>query len=61
MTRQDFVQAQMWFILSASFFRASEAKSRGLVIRNRDQLAAKMTPEQIAEARRLAREWRPSG
>ena len=57
---QDWVQAQMWFILSASFFRASEAKSRGLVIRNRDQLAAKMTPEQIAEARRLAREWRPS-
>ena len=43
-TRQDFVQAQMWFMLSASYFRASEAKSRGLVIRNRDQLAAKMTP-----------------
>ena len=40
-------------------FRASEAKNRGLVIRNRDQLAAQMTPEQIAEARRLAREWRP--
>ena len=43
-TRQDFVQAQMWFMLSASCFRASEAKNRGLVIRNRDQLAAKMTP-----------------
>ncbi len=58
--RQDFVQAQMWYILSASFFRASEAKNRGLVIKNRDQLAAKMTTEQVLEARRLAREWRPA-
>jgi hypothetical protein len=58
--RQDFVQAEMWFILSASFFLASEAKSRGLVVKNRDQLARIMTPEQLAEARRLAREWRPA-
>ena len=56
---QDFVQAQMWFILSASFFLASEAKSRSIVIKNRDQLAMKMTSDQVAEARRLAREWRP--
>jgi len=58
--RQDFVQAQMWFILSASLFLASEAKSRGLVVRNRDQLARIMTPEQLAAARQLAREWRPA-
>ena len=56
---QDLVEAEMWYILSASCFRASEAKSRGLVIRNRDQLAAKMTPVQLARARRRAREWRP--
>ena len=56
---QDLVQAQKWYILSASKFPASEAKSLGLVIRNRDELAARMTPSQIAEARRLAREWRP--
>jgi TPR repeat protein len=55
--RLDLVQAQMWFMLSASYFRASEAKNRGIAIRNRDQLAAKMTPEQVMEARRLAREW----
>jgi TPR repeat protein len=60
-TREDWVQALMWFIVSASCFRASEAKNRGLVIRNRDQLAAKMSPEQIAEARKRARAWRPSG
>jgi hypothetical protein len=26
----------------------------------RDELAAKMTPDQIAEAQRLAREWKPT-
>ena len=36
------------------------AKSRGLVVKNRDQLARKMTPEQLAAARQLAREWRPA-
>ena len=38
--RQDFVEAHKWYTLSAMTFRASEAKSRGLVIRNRDQLVA---------------------
>ena len=57
--KQDFVQAQMWFILSAAGFPASEAKNRGLVIRNRNQMAARMSPAEIAEAHYLAREWRP--
>jgi hypothetical protein len=26
---------------------------------DRDEVAAKMTPEQVAEAQRLAREWKP--
>jgi hypothetical protein len=26
----------------------------------RDELTAKMTPEQVAEAQRLAREWKPT-
>jgi len=29
------------------------------VIKLRDALAAKMTPAQIAEAQRMAREWKP--
>jgi len=49
----------MWYILSATTFRASEAKNRGLVIRNRDQLATQMTSAEIEEAHRRAREWRP--
>jgi TPR repeat protein len=56
---QDPVQAHMWYNLSASRFPASEAKSRGIASRNRDQIAAKMTAAQVAEARRLAHEWRP--
>jgi TPR repeat protein len=43
---QDFVQAHMWYNLSAS----QEL---------RDKLARRMTTGQIAEAQRLASEWRP--
>jgi hypothetical protein len=28
-------------------------------VRNADNIAANMTPEQIAEAQRLARDWKP--
>ena len=46
---QDYVRAHMWFNLAAS---------HGLFGRkDRDDLAAKMTPAQIAEAQRLASEW----
>ena len=55
--RQDYVQAHMWFNLSAS--RATDVQIRDLAAKQRDQLAAKMTPDQIAEAQRLAREWKP--
>ena len=30
-------------------------------IKYRDHIAAKMTPEQVAEAQKLATEWKPSG
>jgi TPR repeat protein len=56
---QDLVHAHMWFALSAAGFPASEAKNRGIATRNRDELAARMTAEQIAEAAKLARAWRP--
>ena len=49
---QDYVQAHVWFNLSAAQGDANATKSRDIV-------AAKMTPAQIAEAQRLAREWRP--
>ena len=49
---QDYVQAHMWFSLSASL--ETDAANRAEAVRNRALVAAKMTPEQVAEAQRLA-------
>ncbi|MDP6819821.1 MAG: hypothetical protein QF449_17550 [Alphaproteobacteria bacterium] len=49
---QDFVQSYMWFSLSISQGGESASELRNIV-------AKKMTPEQIAEAEKLAREWWP--
>ena len=49
---QDYVQAQMWYNLAAANGDEAGAKFR-------DDLARKMTPVQIAEAQKLAREWKP--
>ena len=48
---QDYIQAHMWYNLSASqgFDYARKA---------RDSLVKEMTRTQIAEAQKLAREWR---
>jgi len=48
---QDFVLAHMWFNLAASRSRLGES--------DRDRIASRMTPAEIAEAQRLAREWVP--
>jgi uncharacterized protein len=56
---QDYVQAHMWFSLAVARFTASESEDRKKAIRDRDRVAAKMTAAQIAEAERLAREWKP--
>jgi hypothetical protein len=52
--RQDFVQAYVWFDLAAASGDPSAKK-------NMEIIAAKMTPSQIAEAQRLAKEWKPKG
>ena len=57
---QDYVQAHKWFNLAASNFRESEKADRDKAAKRRDELAAKMTPAQIAEAQRLMREWKPT-
>ena len=56
---QDYVQAHKWFNLAASQYPASEKERRDIAVKNRDIVAAKMTPAQIAEAQKLAREWKP--
>ena len=56
---RDNVQAYMWFDLAAARFSAPEEEYRDQAVIDRDFVASKMTPAQIAEAQRLAREWRP--
>lgn len=47
----------MWYDLSASTF--GSGANRDLSLKRRDAVSAKMTTAQIAEAQRLAREWKP--
>ncbi|MGA9851037.1 MAG: tetratricopeptide repeat protein [Roseiarcus sp.] len=56
---QDAIMAHLWFNLAASRAMAADFATRDQALRNRDELAAKMTPAQIAEAQRMAREWKP--
>ena len=52
---QDYVEAHKWFNLSAA--RATNKDTRENAAGARDSVASKMTPDQIAEAQKLAREW----
>ena len=51
---KDYVLAHMWLNLAAAKGGKDAVKLRGL-------LEEIMTPVQLAEAQRLAREWRPTG
>ena len=52
--QQDNVKAYMWYSLGSA--NGVEAG-----VRLRDALAKRMEPEQIAEAQKLVREWKPKG
>ncbi len=54
---QDYAHAHMWYNLAASSFPPGEKRDNA--VKNRDIFAKKMTPAQISEAQKLAREWRP--
>ena len=56
---QDYVSAHMWLNLAAAS-RAPDPAVRDQAAKERDMLAAKMTPAQIAEAQRLANKWKPN-
>lgn len=55
---KDFVHAHMWYNLAYSLYPASDANS-DQTYEFRDKLAKRMSPEQVAEAQKLAREWKP--
>jgi TPR repeat protein len=57
--KQDYAESVKWFRLAASRYPASEKELHDKAIRNRDALAAQMTPAQIAQTQKLAREWKP--
>jgi hypothetical protein len=50
----------MWSNLATVSFPAVDAEDRDKAVKIRDRVAALMTPEQVAEAKKLAREWKPS-
>ncbi len=50
---QDYVLAHKWLNLSAT----QGGMTSDTAVKTRDIVASKMTPEQIGEAQRLAREW----
>ena len=54
---QDYIQAHMWWNLAAS--RYTDPTDRADAVKNRDLVAAKMTPAQIGEAQRLVSAWKP--
>ena len=51
---QDYVEAHKWFNLAAS-------RGETAAVEERDALAAKMTPRQVADAQERAAAWRPGG
>ena len=54
--RKDLVQAYMWFDLAG---RSATPGHQGYAIQYRDSIARKMTSDQIANAKRLAADWKP--
>jgi len=53
---QDYVLAYKWFSLGAKHSQGREIEE---AVSNRNVIKKMMTPAQVAEAQKLAREWRP--
>jgi hypothetical protein len=51
---QDYVQAHKWLSLAASAY----SRDREFYRTKLNEIAAKMTPQQVAEAQKLTREWK---
>jgi len=51
---QDYVEAHMWYNLAAS---RSAGENRETAVSLRDLIAEELTPDDLSEAQRLAREW----
>jgi TPR repeat protein len=56
---EDSVSAHMWLNLAAARFPASDAANRGVATASREAVANRMSPEEIADAQKRAREFTP--
>ena len=56
--QKDYALAYMWFNLAAAQSAPNETGSEAAGV-SRDELEKLMPPDQIAEAQRLGREWKP--
>ncbi len=54
---QDDVQAHKWFNIAAATTTSKEGRNNA--VSYRDNVESKMSPQQIAQAQKLAREWKP--
>jgi localization factor PodJL len=55
---QDSIQAHLWYNLAAASLPPGSDREKA--VRNRDGIAARLTPAQIAQVQALARTWRPT-
>ena len=53
---KDPVRAYMWFDIAAA--QSGDDWLRGIAASNRDAIAARMTPEEVAKAKGMAADWR---
>ena len=56
---QNAVEAHVWFNLAAARFPANDTRNRTAAVKNRDTVAGEMSSDQLAEAQKRAREWKP--
>jgi hypothetical protein len=55
----DPVAAHMWLNLASARFPAGDSRNRTAAAKNRDTVASEMSSDQLTEAQRRAREWKP--
>jgi TPR repeat protein len=55
----NFVEAYKWYTLALEKLPTSDVKGREIALGNRARVARLMTPQQIADAEKLARRWKP--
>ncbi len=55
--QRDYTEAYMWYERAAMH---SQGGNKDSIVEMRDGIAEKLTTQQIAEAKRLAREWKPA-